>query len=144
MATALQRCDCDSDDLPFWLNVGKSDLTLVPHLVVPYTLDCRDMRFSLLQGFNHGDEFFEYLHDAFDRHFAKGGGQTPEGDRLPSMMSVGMHCRLLGRPGRMRGLQRFLDHVQAHDRVWVARRIDIAEHWRAQHPFDASAAFVWE
>jgi len=128
--------DYYGDDLPFWLQVRKSDATLAPHLVVPYTLDCNDMRFALPQGFSHGDEFFEYLRDAFDVHYA-------EGAERPSMMSVGMHCRLLGRPGRMRALQRFLDHVEKHDRVWVARRIDIARHWKATHPFDASTAFVW-
>ena len=124
------------DDLPFWLQVAKSDGALAPHLVVPYTLDANDMRFALPQGYSHGDEFFEYLRDAFDVHYA-------EGDERPGMMSIGMHCRLLGRPGRMRALQRFLDHVQAHDRVWVARRIDIARHWKARHPFDAGTAFVW-
>jgi allantoinase len=134
---AAYDSDYYGDDLPFWLQVRKSDGQLAPHLVVPYTLDCNDMRFALPQGFSHGDEFFEYLRDAFDVHYA-------EGDDYPSMMSIGMHCRLLGRPGRMRSLQRFLDHVQAHDRVWVTRRIDIAQHWRAVHPFDPSTAFVWE
>ena len=129
--------DYYGDDLPFWLQVRKTDGDLAPHLVVPYTLDCNDMRFALPQGYSHGDEFFEYLKDAFDVHWA-------EGDERPSMMSIGMHCRLLGRPGRMRALQRFLDHVQSHDRVWVTRRIDIANHWRATHPFDASTAFIWE
>ena len=114
----------------------KSDGTLAPHLVVPYTLDANDMRFALPQGYSHGNEFFEYLRDAFDVHYAEGG------DR-PSMMSIGMHCRILGRPGRMRALQRFLDHVQSHDRVWVTRRIDIARHWKTVRPFDASKAFVW-
>ncbi|HEV8689858.1 MAG TPA: allantoinase PuuE, partial [Ideonella sp.] len=95
------------DDLPFWLQVRKSDRTLAPHLVVPYTLDCNDMRFALPQGFSHGDEFFQYLRDSFDVLYA-------EGAERPAMMSVGMHCRLLGRPGRMRALQRFLDHVAAH------------------------------
>ncbi len=129
--------DYYGDDLPFWLQVRKSDGALAPHLVVPYTLDCNDMRFALPQGYSHGDEFFQYLRDAFDVHYA-------EGDERPSMMSIGMHCRLLGRPGRLRALQRFLDHVQAHDRVWVARRIDIARHWKARHPFDPATAFVWE
>ena len=108
-----------------------------PQLVVPYTLDCNDMRFALPQGFSHGDAFFQYLRDAFDLHYA-------EGDERPSMMSIGMHCRLLGRPGRMRALQRFLDHVQAHERVWIARRVDIARRWKQAHPFDAQTAFVWE
>jgi allantoinase len=131
--------DSDSygDDLPYWLQVKKGDGTLAPHLVVPYTLDCNDMRFALPQGFSQGDDFFTYLRDAFDAHYA-------EGDERPSMMSIGMHCRLLGRPGRLRGLQRFLDHVQGHERVWITRRIDIARHWKALHPFDASTAFVWE
>ena len=128
--------DYYGDDLPFWLQVRRSDGVLAPHLVVPYTLDCNDMRFALPQGYSHGDEFFEYLKDAFDVHYA-------EGDETPSMMSIGMHCRLLGRPGRMRALQRFLDHVQRHDRVWVTRRVDIARHWKAQHPFDPATAFVW-
>jgi allantoinase len=125
------------DDLPFWLSVRRSDGALAPHLVVPYTLDCNDMRFALPQGFSHGDAFFQYLRDAFDVLYA-------EGAHAPKMMSVGMHCRLLGRPGRMRALQRFLDHVARHDRVWVARRIDIARHWKRVHPFDAAGAFVWE
>jgi putative urate catabolism protein len=124
------------DDLPFWLQVKKTDGSLAPHLVVPYTMDNNDMRFALPQGFSNGEAFFSYLKDAFDVHYA-------EGAEHPSMMSIGMHCRLLGRPGRMRALQRFLDHVQAHDRVWVTRRIDIAQHWRAVHPFDAATAFVW-
>jgi putative urate catabolism protein len=129
--------DYYGDDLPFWLQVRKSDGTLAPHLVVPYTLDCNDMRFALPQGFSHGNEFFEYLRDAFDVMYA-------EGDERPAMMSIGMHCRLLGRPGRMRALQRFLDHVEKHDRVWVTRRIDIARHWKQAHPFDTTTAFVWE
>lgn len=129
--------DYYGDDLPLWLQVRKSDGTLAPHLVVPYTLDCNDMRFALPQGFSHGDEFFEYLRDSFDVLYA-------EGAEAPKMMSIGMHCRLLGRPGRMRALQRFLDHVEKHERVWICRRIDIARHWRATHPFDAATAFVWE
>jgi allantoinase len=129
--------DYYGDDLPFWLQVRRTDGALAPHLVVPYTLDANDMRFALPQGFSHGDEFFEYLRDAFDVHYA-------EGDERPSMMSIGMHCRILGRPGRMRALQRFLDHVQGHDRVWIARRIDIARHWKQVHPFDPATAFVWE
>ena len=129
--------DYYGDDLPFWLQVRRTDGQLAPHLVVPYTLDCNDMRFALPQGYSHGDEFFEYLRDAFDVHYA-------EGEDRPAMMSIGMHCRLLGRPGRMRALQRFLDHVERHDRVWVTRRIDIARHWKAAHPFDPATAFVWE
>ena len=129
--------DYYGDDLPFWLQVKKSDGGTAPHLVVPYTLDCNDMRFALPQGFSHGDEFFEYLRDAFDVHYA-------EGDEFPAMMSIGMHCRLLGRPGRMRALQHFLDHIEKHEHVWVTRRIDIARHWKATHPFDPATAFVWE
>jgi allantoinase len=129
--------DYYGDDLPFWLQVRKSDGSLAPHLVVPYTLDCNDMRFALPQGFSHGDEFFEYLRDSFDVLYA-------EGEERPAMMSIGMHCRLLGRPGRMRALQRFLDHIEAHSRVWVARRVDIARHWKATHPFNPETAFIWE
>ena len=129
--------DYYGDDLPFWLQVRKTDGTLAPHLVVPYTLDCNDMRFALPQGFSHGDEFFEYLRDAFDVHYA-------EADDRPAMMSIGMHCRLLGRPGRLRALQRFLDHVERHPDVWVARRVDIARHWKEVHPFDPARAFAWE
>jgi allantoinase len=133
----LYDSDYYGDDLPFWLQVRKSDGQLCPHLVVPYTLDCNDMRFALPQGYSHGDQFFNYLKDAFDVQYAMG-------DTNPTMMSVGMHCRLLGRPGRLRSLQKFLDYVQGHDRVWITRRIDIAQHWRAVHPFNASEAFVWE
>ena len=129
--------DYYGDDLPFWLQVAKSDGQLVPHLVVPYTLDANDMRFASPQGFNTADHFFSYLRDSFDALYA-------EGDEAPKMMSVGMHCRLLGKPGRIVALQRFLDHIAAVDRVWVCRRIDIARHWRATHPFDAATAHVWK
>ncbi len=125
------------DDLPFWLNVRKTDGGRAPHLVVPYTLDCNDMRFALPQGFSQGDDFFTYLRDSFDVLYA-------EGAQAPKMMSVGMHSRLLGRPGRFRALQRFLDHAQSHDKVWICRRIDIARHWRATHPFNAATAFEWD
>ena len=128
--------DYYGDDLPFWLNVKTRSGALKPQLVVPYTMDCNDMRFGLPQGFSHGDEFFEYLRDSFDVLYA-------EGAESPKMMSIGMHCRILGRPGRLRGLQRFLDHVEQHDRVWITRRIDIARHWKQQHPFDPATAFVW-
>jgi allantoinase len=120
--------DYYGDDLPFWMKVRKSDGAVVPHLVVPYTLDCNDMRFSLPQGFSQADDFYSYLRDSFDALYA-------EGAETPRMMSVGMHCRLLGRPGRIVALQRFLDHVAKHDRVWVCRRIDIARHWKQVHPF---------
>jgi len=117
--------DYYGDDLPFWVQVETSKGKKVRHLVVPYTLDANDMRFATPQGFNTAEQFFTYLRDAFDVLYA-------EGADAPKMMSIGMHCRLLGRPGRMRGLQRFLDHVQAHDRVWVTRRIDIARHWKGR------------
>jgi allantoinase len=120
--------DYYGDDLPLWMKVRKTDGNVVPHLVVPYTLDTNDMRFSLPQGFAQAEDFFIYLRDSFDALYA-------EGDTAPKMMSVGMHCRLLGRPGRIVALQRFLDHVQRHDRVWVCRRIDIARHWKQAHPF---------
>ena len=120
--------DCYSDDLPFWTRVTKTDGAVVPQLVVPYTLDCNDMRFSLPQGFSQAEDFFIYLRDSFDALYA-------EGETAPKMMSVGMHCRLLGRPGRIVALQRFLDHVQRHERVWICRRIDLARHWKTVHPF---------
>jgi allantoinase len=126
----LYDSDYYGDDLPFWTAVQKTDGSTVPHLIVPYTLDTNDMRFALPQGFSHGDEFFEYLRDAFDLMYA-------EGAERPAMMSVGMHCRLLGRPGRFRAFQRFLDHVEKHDRVWICRRVDVARHWIAQHPYQA-------
>ena len=126
----LYDSDYYGDDLPFWTEVQKSNGDSVPHLVVPYTLDTNDMRFALPQGFSHGDEFFEYLRDAFDVMYA-------EGEERPAMMSIGMHCRLLGRPGRFKALQRFLDHIEKHDRVWVCRRVDIARHWIEHHPFQA-------
>jgi len=129
--------DYYGDDLPFWAEVAKGDGTTVPHLVVPYSLDTNDMRFVQAQGFNTGEHFFAYLRDAFDALYAEG---DPAGLDRPKMMSIGMHCRLLGKPGRIGALRRFLDHVQAHDDVWIARRIDIARHWRAHHPYPASAA----
>jgi allantoinase len=125
--------DYYGDDLPFWTQVQKSDGQTVPHLVVPYTLDCNDMRFALPQGFTQADDFFVYLRDSFDALYA-------EGEDHPKMMSVGMHCRLLGRPGRIRALQRFLDHVEQHDRVWICQRIDIARHWRLHHPLPIETA----
>lgn len=123
--------DYYGDDLPFWMPVTKSDGSEVQQLIVPYTLDCNDMRFALPQGYSHADPFFQYLKDTFDTLYAEG---DPHGRDRPAMMSIGMHCRLLGRPGRITALQRFLDHIGTHDRVWVCRRIDIANHWRANHP----------
>jgi len=115
------------DDLPFWQPVGG-----VPHLVVPYALDTNDMRFATAQGFNSGAQFFDYLKDAFDVLYAEG---DPGGLDRPKMLSVGLHCRLAGRPGRTAALAHFLDYVLQHDRVWVTRRIDIANHWKTVHPY---------
>jgi allantoinase len=123
----LYDSDYYGDDLPFWTRVARTDGVELDHLVVPYTLDANDMRFATPQGFNTGDHFLRYLTDTFDVLYA-------EGAERPSMMSVGMHCRLLGRPGRFRALQRFLDHVERHDRVWVCRRVDVARHWIVHHP----------
>jgi putative urate catabolism protein len=115
--------DSYADDLPYWdAQNGR------PQLIVPYTLDANDMRFTAPQGFNSGDQFFTYLRDNFDVLYA-------EGETAPKMMSVGLHCRVAGKPGRAAALMRFLDYVQSHDRVWVCRRIDIARHWIATHPF---------
>ena len=126
--------DYYGDDLPFWMKVQKTDGSDAHQLVVPYTLDCNDMRFALPQGFSHADPFFQYLKDSFDVLYKEG---DPAGLDRPKMMSIGMHCRLLGKPGRMAALQRFLDHVALHDHVWVARRIDIARHWQQHHPAPA-------
>ncbi len=120
------------DDLPFWQKVVVADGRSVPHLVVPYTLDTNDMRFAAMQGFNSGTQFFDYLKDAFDVLYAEG---DPDGLDRPRMLSIGLHCRLVGRPARAAALARFLDYVQGHERVWVARRIDIARHWKSVHPF---------
>jgi allantoinase len=129
----LYDSDYYGDDLPFWTVVHTADGRSVPHLVVPYTLDANDMRFATPAGFGTADDFFVYLRDAFDVLY-------DEGAMRPRMMSVGMHCRLLGRPGRFRALQRFLDHIEAHDGVWVARRVDIARHWVQHHPYVAAGA----
>ena len=107
-----------------------SDGSKHPHLIVPYTLDSNDMRFATPQGFNTGEQFYAYLKDAFDVLYA-------EGEDKPKMLSIGMHCRLLGRPGRFAALQRFLDYIDEHDKVWICRRVDIARHWIEQHPFIA-------
>lgn len=130
--------DADSyaDDLPYWEPVVHHDanakLVTTPQLIVPYTLDTNDMRFAALQGFNSGTQFFDYLKDAFDVLYAEG---DPQGLNQPKMLSVGLHCRLIGRPGRAAALARFLDYIQGHQQVWITRRIDIAQHWRATHPF---------
>ena len=119
--------DYYGDDLPFWTPVSLASGEVRQQLVVPYTLDANDMRFGTPQGFNTGEQFFTYLRDSFDQSWE-------EGAQRPAMMSVGMHCRLLGRPGRFLALRRFLDHVQAHERVWICRRIDIARHWKQHFP----------
>ncbi|TAA08684.1 allantoinase PuuE [Pseudoxanthomonas winnipegensis] len=124
--------DYYGDELPFWTQVETADGARKPHLVVPYTLDANDMRFATPQGFNTATQFFDYLRDSFDVLYA-------EGEDAPKMLSVGMHCRLLGRPGRFVALQRFLDHIAKHDKVWVCRRIDIARHWQQRHPFVVAA-----
>ena len=124
--------DYYGDELPFWTEIAVSDGTRRPHLIVPYTLDANDMRFATPQGFNTATQFFDYLRDSFDVLYA-------EGAETPRMLSIGMHCRLLGRPGRFVALQRFLDHLAQHDRVWICRRIDIARHWQQRHPWQATA-----
>ena len=123
----LYDSDYYGDDLPLWQQVETSAGEIKPHLVVPYTLDCNDMRFATAQGFNSGEQFYDYLRDSFDVLYA-------EGEHSPKMMSVGLHCRLVGRPGRFRALQRFLDYVQSQEKVWICRRIDIARHWIDRHP----------
>ena len=125
--------DYYGDELPFWTRVACSDGEVRPHLVVPYTLDANDMRFATPQGFNTAGHFFEYLRDSFDVLYA-------EGAESPRMLSVGMHARLLGRPGRFIALQRFLDHVARHERVWICRRIDIARHWKQHFPAPGAQA----
>jgi putative urate catabolism protein len=110
-----------SDDLPFWNHQHGR-----PHLVIPYTLDVNDMRFATAQGFNAGEQFYSYLKDSFDVLYA-------EGNKTPRMMSVGLHCRLAGRPGRFAALERFIRYAQTYDDVWWCRRIDIARHWQQHH-----------
>lgn len=119
----LYDADDYSDDLPFWSRVVDK-----PHLVVPYTLDANDMRFATAQGFNCGAQFHDYLTDAFDALYE-------EGATHPKMMSIGLHCRLVGRPGRLQALKGFLDYILNHDKVWICRRVDIARHWRERHPY---------
>ena len=122
----LYHADSYADDLPYWERTEAGD-----NLVVPYTLDVNDMKFGGYQGFNSGDQFFAYLKDSFDWLYA-------ESARTPRMMSVGLHCRIAGKPGRIAALARFIDHVKQHTDVWVCRRADIARHWRAQHPGDTN------
>ena len=120
----LYDADDYSDDLPFW-----SRMVAKPQLIVPYTLDTNDMRFATPQGFNSGDQFFTYLKDAFDCLYR-------EGETRPKMMSVGLHCRIAGKPARVQSLARFIDYVRSHDKVWLPRRIDIARHWIKEHPYN--------
>jgi len=120
-----------ADDLPYYVPV-RTRLGVAPLLIVPYTLDTNDMRFATPQGFNSGEQFFNYLKDAFDVLYAEGDAR---GLDAPKMMSVGLHCRIVGKPGRAAALARFLDYVQKHEDVWVTRRIDIAKHWLATHPY---------
>jgi putative urate catabolism protein len=117
----LYSSDSYADDLPYWIKGPKG-----PHLIIPYSLDANDMRFINAQGFPNGDAFFTYLRDTFDTLYE-------EGAQAPKMMSVGLHCRLAGRPGRAAGLTRFLDHIEKFDRVWVASRVEIARHWHREH-----------
>ena len=118
--------DSYADELPYWVRYGARD-----QLVIPYTLDANDMRFATPQGFNAGDQFYTYLKDSFDALYAEGvAGQA-------KMMSIGLHCRLIGRPGRVQALRRFIEYIQGHEGVWTPRRIDIARHWQEHHPAPA-------
>jgi allantoinase len=127
----LYDSDSYADDLPYWTEVSRA-AGRVPHLVVPYALDTNDMRFAAAQGFNSGTQFFDYLKDSFDTLYREG---DPDGLDRPKMLSIGLHARLCGRPGRIAALERFLDYVGERERVWICRRIDIAKHWIATHPF---------
>ncbi len=124
----LYDADDYSDDLPFWSRMENG-----AHLVIPYTLDVNDMRFASVQGFNSGDQFFTYLRDSFDALYE-------EGAEAPKMMSIGLHCRLIGRPGRIRALERFFDYAKSFDQVWFCRRVDIARHWHEHHTYKGVSA----
>ncbi|HEV7692754.1 MAG TPA: allantoinase PuuE [Hyphomonadaceae bacterium] len=118
----IYDADSYADDLPYYdTKNGK------PQLIIPYTLDNNDMKFVALNGFDVGKQFAGYLTDAFEALYA-------EGDVAPKMMSIGLHCRIVAKPGRILGLRKFLEHVASRERVWVARRIDIARHWLSHHP----------
>ncbi|WP_369832083.1 allantoinase PuuE [Motiliproteus sp. MSK22-1] len=123
----LYDSDAYDDDLPYWINEGQK-----PHLVIPYTLDTNDMRFATTQGFNSGEQFYQYLKDSFDTLYE-------EGAEAPKMLSIGLHCRLAGRPGRIASLERFIRYARSHDKVWFSRRIDIAQHWYQNHPYTADS-----
>jgi allantoinase len=131
--------DSYADDLPYWTEVAVGGANnqpgaarLVSHLVVPYALDTNDMRFATAQGFNSGAQFYDYLTAAFDTLYREG---DPNGLDQPKMLSIGLHCRLAGRPGRIAALERFLEYVLQRQHVWICRRIDIARHWMATHPY---------
>jgi peptidoglycan/xylan/chitin deacetylase (PgdA/CDA1 family) len=119
----LYDSDSYADDLPYWTRVDGKD-----HLVVPYTLDTNDMKYVSPSGFPSGTDFFTYLRDAFDVLYAEGEAGAPK------MLSIGLHCRLVGRPARIAALGRFLDYAQSHDKVWITRRVDIARHWAQNFP----------
>ena len=119
----LYDADAYDDELPYWQDVAGA-----PQLIVPYTLDANDMRFATPQGFNSGEQFYQYLKDGFDTLYR-------EGETAPKMMSVGLHCRIVGRPGRIAALERFINYAQSFDRVWWCRRIDVARHWHDRHPY---------
>lgn len=125
--------DTYDDELPYWLDHNGHGNPIAPQLIIPYTLDANDMRFATPQGFNSGDQFFAYLKDSFDTLYAEGKAGRPR------MMNIGLHCRLVGRPGRAAALKRFIDYVKAHENVWLARRVDIARHWREHHPYQPQA-----
>ena len=124
----LYDSDAYDDDLPYWVDNGNK-----PHLVIPYTLDTNDMRFATQQGFNSGEQFYQYLKDSFDTLYE-------EGAEAPKMLSIGLHCRLAGRPGRIASLERFIRYARSHDKVWFSRRIDIAKHWHEKHPYKSESA----
>ena len=139
----LYDADSYADDLPYWteVRVGGGTATeaggrTVAHLVVPYALDSNDMRFATVQGFNAGGQFLDYLCASFDALYREG---DPGGLNAPKMLSIGLHCRLVGRAGRIEALERFIEHVLAHESVWVTRRLDIAQHWIATHPYAGTA-----
>jgi allantoinase len=129
----LYSSDSYADDLPYWIEGPKG-----PHLIVPYTLDANDMRFATAQGFNSGDQFFTYLRDSFEVLYEEGRRG------MPKMMSVGLHCRLAGRPGRALALERFIDHIARREKTWITRRVDMARHWHDHMSTkDAAGSHVW-
>jgi putative urate catabolism protein len=135
----LYDSDSYADDLPYWTEVtvdNETEPRQVPHLVVPYTLDTNDMRFVTVQGFNSGTQFFDYLKAAFDVLYREG---DPNGMNAPKMLSIGLHGRIIGRPGRIDSLERFLDYVLRHHGVWICRRAEIAEHWVRTHPYQPAS-----